>query len=141
MLIFILIDAQYSQKAFFSFEEGSHHQNHSSSGKNITPPQHLIKISPKLNFQYLPLGGGFSLHLWPLFEEPCVAGKVFIILSISLLYPKESFVSNFKKARKKKFLMEQLPIDSYMLLCKQKNYIPIHPHTLSFSFDIFRLFT
>ena len=32
MLILILIDAQYSQKAVFSFQTGSHRQNHSSSG-------------------------------------------------------------------------------------------------------------
>ena len=32
MLILILIDVQYSQKAVFSFKKGSNHQNHSSSG-------------------------------------------------------------------------------------------------------------
>ena len=32
MLILILIDVQYSQKAIFSFKKGSNHQNHSSSG-------------------------------------------------------------------------------------------------------------
>ena len=32
MLILILIDVQYSQKAVFSFEKGSNCQNHSSSG-------------------------------------------------------------------------------------------------------------
>ena len=32
-----------------------------------------------------------------------VVGKVFPILLISLLYPKESFISNFKTARKKRF--------------------------------------
>ena len=31
MLILILIDVWYSQKAVFSFEKGSDHQNHSSS--------------------------------------------------------------------------------------------------------------
>ena len=31
-----------------------------------------------------------------------IVGKVFPILSISLLYPKESFMSNFKTARKKR---------------------------------------
>ena len=31
--------------------------------------------------------------------------------------------------------MEQLPIDSYMLLCKQKNYISIDQYILKFSFD------
>ena len=32
MLILILIDVQYLQKAVFSFEKGSNGQNHSSSG-------------------------------------------------------------------------------------------------------------
>ena len=32
MLILILIDIQYSQKAVFSFEKGSNHQNQSSPG-------------------------------------------------------------------------------------------------------------
>ena len=31
--------------------------------------------------------------------------------------------------------MEQLSIDSYMLLCKQKNYISINQQILSFQFD------
>ena len=39
------------------------------------------------------------------------------MLSISLLYPKESFTSYFKTARKR-FSMEQLPIDFCMLLCE-----------------------
>ena len=43
MLILILIHVQYSQKAAFSFEKGSNHQNHSSSGslhpvKTFPPP-------------------------------------------------------------------------------------------------------
>ena len=39
MLILVLIDVQYSQKAVFSFEKGSYCQNHSSSGSlhSITP--------------------------------------------------------------------------------------------------------
>ena len=45
------------------------------------------------------LGNVFHIRNWPKF----VLGKVFPILSISLLYPKESFTSNFKKARKKRF--------------------------------------
>ena len=46
MLILILSDVQYSQKAIFSFEKGSNHQNHSSSGSD-----QLLKNSPtKRNF-------------------------------------------------------------------------------------------
>ena len=41
MLIVILIDAQYLQNVFFSFEKGSNGQNHSSSDSN-----HPIKKSP-----------------------------------------------------------------------------------------------
>ena len=49
-----------------------------------------------------------------MFKQIYIVGKVFLILSISLLYPKESFISNFKTARKKDFSMEQLPNDSYI---------------------------
>ena len=35
-----------------------------------------------------------------------IVGKVFPILSISFLYPKESFTYNFKTARKKRFFNE-----------------------------------
>ena len=52
MLILILIDVQYSQKAVFSFEKGSNCQNHHSS-----PCSHhtVKKIPPKKNFQFHPL--------------------------------------------------------------------------------------
>ena len=70
MLISILIDVQYSQKAAFSFEKGSNCQNHSSSGslhpvKNSTPP------SVKFVIPLRHWGRGFT---WPqlllLFEKP-----------------------------------------------------------------------
>ena len=49
------------------------------------------------------------------------------ILSISLLYSKESFTSScFEQLGRKDFSMEQLPLDSYMLPCKQKNSISIN---------------
>ena len=35
-----------------------------------------------------------------------IEGKVFPILSVPLLYPKKSFMSNFKPARKKRFFNE-----------------------------------
>ena len=55
-----------------------------------------------------------------------VIAKVFIILSISLLHPKESFMPNFKtELGRKDFSMEQLPVDAYMLLCTQRNSISI----------------
>ena len=48
MLVLILIDVQYSQKAVFSFEEGSKCQNNSSSGSlhpvNLPPPHPFSKI-------------------------------------------------------------------------------------------------
>ena len=40
MLILILIDVQYSQKAVFSFGKGSNRQDHSSSGS--LPPAKKI---------------------------------------------------------------------------------------------------
>ena len=46
MLILILIDDEYSRKAVFSFEKGSNHQNHISSGF-----PHLVKNLPHQNFQ------------------------------------------------------------------------------------------
>ena len=48
------------------------------------------------------------------------------MISISLLYPKESFTSNFKQLGRKYFSMKQHPIDSHMLLFKQKNYISVN---------------
>ena len=58
MLIFILIDVKYSQKAVFSFEKGSNHQNHFSSGS-----LHLAKKLPPVKFPILP-------NLLPLFGRP-----------------------------------------------------------------------
>ena len=37
------------------------------------------------------------------FIKVYIVGKVFPLLSVTLLYPKESFSSNFKTARKKRF--------------------------------------
>ena len=50
MLILILIDVQYSQKAAFSFEKGSNRQNHSSSGS-----LHLVKKSPPSKISNPPI--------------------------------------------------------------------------------------
>ena len=68
MLIFILIDVQYSQKAVFSFEKGSNLENHSSSGslypgKKITPSKISDSPSNPLPLfgrpQYIKLFGPF----------------------------------------------------------------------------------
>ena len=53
MLILILIDVQYSQKAVFSFEKGWNGQNHSSSGshhlgKKSSPAKFLTPFPPQL---------------------------------------------------------------------------------------------
>ena len=53
MLILILIDVQYSQKAVFNFEKGWNHQDHYSSGS-----LHLVKKSPP------------SFHHWGGFTAP-----------------------------------------------------------------------
>ena len=58
MLILILIDVQYSQKAVFSFEEGLSGQNHSSGS------HHQVKKSPPATFQI------FSYFLL-LSRKPC----------------------------------------------------------------------
>ena len=57
MLILILINVHHSRKAVFSFEKGSNHQNHSSSGslQPVIPPPHL-------NFKSPPLGGGGGIY-------------------------------------------------------------------------------
>ena len=70
MLILILIDVQYSQKADFSFEKGLNRENHSSSGSH-----HPIKKSPQCNFQSpLPTVGNLPppppLSPLPLFAKP-----------------------------------------------------------------------
>ena len=62
MLILILIDVQYSQKAIFSFEKGSIGQNHSSGS------QDLVKKSPSKISN--PLHWGISPHSLPLFGKP-----------------------------------------------------------------------
>ena len=55
MLLLILIDVQYSQKAVFSFEKGLNSQNHSSSGslhpvKKVSPVK--FPIPPEIYLQY-----------------------------------------------------------------------------------------
>ena len=52
MLILILIDVQYPQKAIFSFEKGVNCQNHSSSGSH-----HSLKKIPfsKISNSLTPL--------------------------------------------------------------------------------------
>ena len=66
MIIFILIEAQYSQNAVFNFEKGSNRQNHSSSGshhpvKELTPSK-IYDSSPLLPSPYRYLENpGFSV--------------------------------------------------------------------------------
>ena len=53
MLILILIDVHYSQKAVFSFEKGSNGQNH-SSGSHLVKNYPPSKISnPPTPYHYL----------------------------------------------------------------------------------------
>ena len=61
MLILILFDVLYSQKAVFSCEKGSNRQNHSSSGSlhPVNPPRKLSDSPPP------------PLHPLPLFAKPC----------------------------------------------------------------------
>ena len=50
MLLLILIDVQYSQKAIFSFKKGLNCQDHSSSGSfhpvNLPPPSKISDSPP-----------------------------------------------------------------------------------------------
>ena len=69
MLLLILIDVQYSQKAVFSFKKGLNCQDHSSSGSfhpvNLPPPSKISDSSPPLppfipkydNFRLISVGG------------------------------------------------------------------------------------
>ena len=62
MLILILIDGQYSQKAVASFEKGSNRQSHSCSGS-----LHSVKKSPPVKYlSPIPHWGNFSIHPLPL---------------------------------------------------------------------------
>ena len=69
MLIFVLIDVQYSQKAIFSFEKGADRQNHSCSDffhpvKKFPLVKFTISPNPLLLFgrpEYIKLYGSF---LW-----------------------------------------------------------------------------
>ena len=69
MLILVLIDVQYSQKAVFHSEKGSNCQNHSSSGslhpvKNFHPVKFLIPS---------PQGGGdFAPPLTTIWKTQCI---------------------------------------------------------------------
>ena len=65
MLILILIDVQYSQKAVFSFEKGSNSQNHFSSGY-LHPYSPLSKISDS----NAPLAWIFPPTPYRYFENP-----------------------------------------------------------------------
>ena len=67
MLILILIDVQYSQKAVFSFEKGLNNQNHPSPGS-----LHLVKRFPSSKISNPLTGRGIYLpppHPLPLFEK------------------------------------------------------------------------
>ena len=63
MVVLILIDNQYPEKAVFSFEKGSNGQNHCSSGSHLP-----VTPSPSLSAKFTILA--FSLHPLPLFGKP-----------------------------------------------------------------------
>ena len=67
-------------------------------------------------------------------KEVYIVRKVFHVLSISLLYPKESLASNFKTAGKKNFF-NGATSNWFLLLCKQKNSISMNQQILSFKFE------
>ena len=76
VLILILIDVQYPQKAIFNFEKGLIGQNHSSSGS-----QHPVKISPSKISD--------SPHYLLLFRKPCymtsILERVHVQVAVILL--------------------------------------------------------
>ena len=86
MLILILIDFQHSQKAVFSFEKGSNHQNHSSSGSQ----QNFLFLLPPP----LPLFGK-PWHMLGSIKN--VGHKIFVelIWSICSIKTRQAFWINF----------------------------------------------
>ena len=59
MLVLILVDFEYSQKAVFSFGKGLNCQNHSSSGS-----LHLVKKRPSVKFSPPPPTPGLLENPW-----------------------------------------------------------------------------
>ena len=108
MLISILIDIQYSQKAIFNFEKGSNRQNYCSSGS-----LHPVKKSPpsKIFDSHLTGGGADSPTPIPYryLENPD------LIPSLSFL---SLNISDF----------------SFYFLCKNCNPPPITPKKATLSF-------
>ena len=115
MLILILIDIQYSQKAVFSFEKCSNQQNHSSSG-SLHP---VNRIARSKTYDSLPTSGGGirpppSPHPSPLAQKPCINGTNFLptpksptFKNIFGLFPKIRFFPGcitFSSLRKQKFV-------------------------------------
>ena len=108
------------RKLFLALKKVHIIKNHSSSGKNITPPQHPIKISPKLNFQYPPLGGEGLPPTPDLYlKNPVLQGRFLSFFQFLCCIQRNPLYLISKKLGRRIFLMEQLPIDSYVLLCKQ----------------------
>ena len=88
MLILVLIDVQYSQKAIFSFEKGSIGQNHSSGSHH--PVKKKKKKTSKM-FDSLP-------HSLPLFGKPCF-DIVLIATSIDLWVSRMLFANLINQTR------------------------------------------
>ena len=94
ILILILIDVQYLQKAVFRFEKGLNHQNHSPSASH-----HLVKKIP-FQAKFLILsppppneGWGISLVGWgipthPLlpFGKPCNIGHFYLLFLGNIIF-------------------------------------------------------
>ena len=102
----------------------TYHQMHctdkySQQSSIIWPVLHILQGRSSLTFRQL-WNVDSLWNMYMTWQEHTVKCTVEITY---LLYPNKSFTYNFKTARKK---MEQLPIDSYMLLCKQKNSISIN---------------
>ena len=109
MLILILIDDQYSQKAVFSFQTGSHHQNHSSSGF-LHPVKKSKFLIPPTPYSYLenpdppPLHNNFyGIKLLKTFPAAaivpvhcCLYTKVMLILILINVQYLQNAVSSFK---------------------------------------------
>ena len=67
MLILILIDVQYSQKAVFSLGKGSNRQDHSSSGS--LPPAKKIPPPSKISIPPLPISSKYFTSMMEFFLQ------------------------------------------------------------------------
>ena len=91
MLIMVLIDVKYSQKAIFSFEKGSIDQNHSSSGSHhpviyryLENPAKWTPTSPRSQTTLKGYSIYVAISLQPTLKSQTILKNCSIYIGISL---------------------------------------------------------